>query len=268
MSSHISVPKPQAFESSTTGETTRSDIIAAAYNAIAAEYDSQLAPAQWIRERLWKRMDILFPPNSIILDVTAGTGLDVSHLTEHGVSVVACDISSNMLDVLRTRHPEIKTLVSDFNHLGITGKFDGIISTFAGLNTSSDLGAFAEQTASLIRPGGILFVHLLNRWPVSNIVNQFARFRWRDAWQTLTTNPRNVNVGNVSVLHYLYSPKSLYQSVFARKYRLSRIEGQGVIRPLHAKWGRRFDSLERRLASLFPFHSMGVFFSLELSRVS
>jgi len=213
-------------------------------------------------------MDKLFPTKSSILDVTAGTGLDVSHLIERDVSVVACDISPHMLDILRKKHPQIKTIVSDFNHLEVTGKFDGIISTFAGLNTAPNLGVFAEQAASLLHPGGILFIHLLNRWPMLDIARQFARFQWQDVWQTLTTNPRNVNVGDVSVPHYVYSPKFLYQSVFASKFRLSRIEGQGFFRPLYATWGRQLDNLERRLASLFPFHSMGVFFSLELSRVS
>jgi len=267
MSSHISDPKLQASKKDSTNTTGRENAIAAAYNVIAADYDSQLESVQWIRERLWKRLDVLFPAKSHVLDVTAGTGLDVLHLIERDVSVVASDISAKMLHRLHKRNPDVKAVVSDFNRPGMTAKFDGIISTFAGLNTSSDLRSFAEQAARLLRRDGTLFIHVLNRWPLSDIARRTIKFQWLDAWSTIKTNPRNVNIGDLLVPHYLYSPKSLYRSVFAQDFRLSRIEGQGFVRPLNAEWGHQLDILERRLASRFPFYSMGIFFSLELTRV-
>ena len=244
------------------------NMIGAAYDSIAAKYDSQLSPAQWIRERLWERMDLLFPAGSRILDVTAGTGLDAFHLAEREVSVVACDLSPYMLDLLHKRNLQIKAVVSDFNLLPIHGQFDGIISTFAGLNTSPDLKPFAEHAARLLRSNGTLFVHLLNRWPIVDIMRPLIKFQWLNAWSTISTNPRKVNIGNFLVHHYLYSPISLYRSVFAPCFELSHLEGQGFIRPLNASWGKQFESLERRFASRFPFYSLGVFFSLELTRVN
>ena len=61
----------------------------AAYDAIAPEYDERVAPSSWVRERLWERFDVLFPPGSRVLDVTAGTGLDALHLLGRGVDVTA-----------------------------------------------------------------------------------------------------------------------------------------------------------------------------------
>ena len=244
------------------------NIIGTAYDAIAANYESQLAPAQWIRERLWKRMDLLFPAGSRILDVTAGTGLDAFHLAERDVSVVACDLSPHMLDILLKRNLPIKAVVSNFNLLPIHGQFDGIISTFAGLNTSPDLKAFATQAARLLRPNGTLFIHLLNRWPILDIMRQIIRFQWLNAWSTISMNPRKVIIGNFLVHHYLYSPFSLHRSVFAPCFKLSHLEGQGFIRPLNDSWWKQSEGLERRFASRFPFYSLGVFFSLELIRVN
>jgi len=267
MSLPTNAPRPPAFESNTPGDSMKTGQIAVAYNAIAAEYDSQLEPAGWIRRRVWENMDRLFPAGSSVVDVTAGTGSDALHLTERGITVVACDISPQMLELLQKKAPHVKVVVSDFNRLDLTGKFDGILSTFAGLNTSTDLGPFAERAAHLLRPGGILFIHLLNRWPMFDIARQIARLRWRDAWHSSMNNAREVRLGPMLIPHYLYSPMSLYRSVFARHFRLSRIEGYGFIRPLHAAWGTRLEGLERRLAATFPFHSLGVFFSLELVRV-
>jgi SAM-dependent methyltransferase len=267
MSLPTNVPRPQAFESNAAGDSVETRNIAAAYNAIAANYDSQLEPADWIRLRLWDSMDRLFPAGSRVVDVTAGTGSDALHLREHGVAVVACDISPQMLKLLQKKAPDVKVVVSDFNRLDLTERFDGIISTFAGLNTSADLGPFAERAAHLLQPDGILFIHLLNRWPMFDIARQIVKLRWRDAWRTSTNNPREIRLGPMLIPHYLYSPMSLYRSVFARHFRLSRIEGYGFIRPLYAAWGAQLEGLERRLAATFPFHSLGVFFSLELVRV-
>ena len=267
MSLPTNAPRPPAFESNAAGDRIETSQIATAYNAIAADYDSQLEPAGWVRRRLWENMDRLFPAGSRVVDVTAGTGSDALHLAARGVAVVACDISPQMLELLQKKAPHVKVVVSDFNRLDLAGKFDGIISTFAGLNTSTDLRPFAERAAHLLRPGGILFIHLLNRWPMFDIARQIARLRWRDAWRTSTNNPREIRLGPMLIPHYLYSPMSLYRSAFARHFRLRRIEGYGCIRPLYAAWGARLEGLERRLAASFPFHSLGIFFSLELVRV-
>ncbi len=256
----------------------------AAYDSLAASYDSQLAPAQWIRDRLWERFDILFPPGSRVLDVTAGTGLDAIHLANRGVEVVACDLSPNMLDQLRAKNQAIKTYLADFNTLPVgslklgvgiwdgstaltTGLgFDGVISTFAGLNTSPDLRPFAASAAQLLRPGGLLFIHVLNRYPWLDMARHLAKFRWRETWNTLTKARRDIQLGNVVVPHYFYSPLPLYRNTFAAHFRLSRLSGQGFIRPVAVSWGASLDSLDEILGSRFPFSSLSSFFSLELVR--
>jgi SAM-dependent methyltransferase len=167
---------------------------------------------------------------------------------------------------LHRKNPDIETRLADFNQLDFNEEFDGIISTFAGLNTSPNLNQFAASAARLLRPEGVLFVHLLNRFPVLEIARQFIHLHWRACWQTMTASQRKVNVGNIVLPHYLYSPLWLYRNVFASDFRLTHIAGQGFIRPLESAWGEHVESLERRLASAFPFHSAGIFFSLEMTR--
>jgi SAM-dependent methyltransferase len=245
-------------------------VIAAAYDSLAPSYDAHLASAQWVRDRLWARLDGLFAPGARVLDVTAGTGLDAQHLAGRGVRVVALDLSGQMLAQLRARCPEIETHMADFNQLErdfVGGaRFDGLISTFAGLNTSADLAPFARSAARLLRPGGMLFVHLLNRWPLLDGLRQWARGQWRTAWATFASNRRLVKVSGSRVQHYAYSPSKLYRNVFASNFHLSRIEAQGLIRPVNGGWGRGLEGWERALAHRFPFHSLGTFFSLELVR--
>jgi SAM-dependent methyltransferase len=264
VSSPISAPRPPASDAAG---------IAAGYDALAGAYDAQLAPAGWVRERLWARLDALFPPGARVLDVTAGTGLDAVHLAGRGVRIVACDVSPAMLGKLRAKEPAIETRLADFNDLGALNGLaglDGILSTFAGLNTALDLRPFARGAARLLRPGGGLFVHLLNRWPALDLLRQAAGLHARALWQSLVSDRRQVSLGGVPVAHYLYSPLSLYRRVFAADFRLSRVEAQGLLQVVGAAPGwsrRRLARWERSLATRAPFYALGTFFSLELARL-
>jgi SAM-dependent methyltransferase len=278
--SPISAPKPPASEhrprrvdSHELGTASSGGDIAAAYDALAVDYDAQLAPARWVRERLWARLDELLPAGARVLDVTAGTGLDAVHLAQRGVRVVACDLSPAMLAQLHAKEPAIETRVADFNalcpQLGDMG-FDGILSTFAGLNTSPDLRPFARSAAQLLRPGGFLFIHMLNRWPVFDLLRRAASLRGRAFWQGLTSDRMDVPLGGLRVPHYLYGPFDLYRRVFAAKFCLEQVAAQGLFRPVaaEARWGQaRLDRLERALAHRLPFSALGTFFTLEMTRL-
>src|SRR3954471_17101187 len=221
----------------------------AAYDALAPEYDAAVAPSSWVRERLWERLDALFPPGSRVLDVTAGTGLDVLHLASRGVAVTACDVSPGMLARLAARAPAVPVQVADLQRLeelDLGGPFDGLISTFAGLNAASDLSGFARAAARLVRPGGVLFLHVLNP---------------RRKGRTLA-----VRIAGVEVPHRLWSPRELAR-IFAPEFVASRVAGQGILRPVDdpGRFAGR-DRWERRLAGLPGFRSLGTFYALEMIR--
>jgi SAM-dependent methyltransferase len=219
----------------------------AAYDAIAADYESAVAPSSWVRERLWERLDALFPSGSRVLDVTAGTGLDVLHLLSRGVAVTACDISPGMLARLALKAPSVPSFVADFNRLeeaGLDGPFDGVISTFAGLNAAADLEGFAASAGRLVRPGGILFLHVLSRW--------------RNG-RTLA-----VRIAGVEVPHRLWTPRQLAR-VFARDFVVSGLSGQGIFRSVDDSGDQRM-RWERAASCMPGLRSLGTFFSLELSR--
>lgn len=218
-----------------------------AYDAIAADYESAVAPSSWVRERLWERLDVLFPAGSRVLDVTAGTGLDALHLLARGVAVTACDISPGMLARLAMKAPAAPAIVSDFNRLdetGLAGPFDGLISTFAGLNATADLTGFAVSAGRLVRPGGVLFLHVLNRWRKG---------------RTLA-----VRIAGIEVPHRLWGPRELAR-VFSPDFAVSGSSGQGIFRSVDDSRDRRMHW--ERAASRTPgLRSLGTFFALELTR--
>jgi SAM-dependent methyltransferase len=220
-----------------------------AYDAIAPEYDAAVAPSSWVRERLWERLDALFPPGSRVLDVTAGTGLDAVHLAARGVAVTASDLSPGMLARLALKAPAIPTIVADLDRLeeaGLAGPFDGLISTFAGLNAASDLRRFSHAAAWLVRPGGALFLHVLNP------------FRKRRALA--------VRIAGVEVPHRLWAPRELAR-IFSPSFAVAGLSGQGILRPVDDPGPSALrDRCERALAALPVSRGLGIFYALEMIR--
>jgi SAM-dependent methyltransferase len=267
-----------------------------AYDAVAGAYDEQVAPSTWVRERLWQRLDALFGPGARVLDATAGTGRDALHLAARGVAVTACDLSPRMLGRLAARDSSIATRVADCANLAAAfpaERFDGVLSTFAGLNTVTDLAGFAGGAAGLLEPGGVLFVQLLNRLPVADLVRRFRRRGPRAgaagvavAWH----GSRIVEIGGVPVPHRLHSPNRLYRRIFARDFELLRVGGQGVLRPVDdpprpadpaqgtdpargadpadvgEEAARRRHRWEERLSAWPWSRGLGTFFTLEMRR--
>lgn len=215
-----------------------------AYDGIAAGYDAAVAPSAWVRERLWERLDILFPPGSRVLDVTAGTGLDVLHLVERGVHVTACDVSPGMLACLSRKAPSVPVFAADLQDLDLNSPFDGLISTFAGLNAAADLTGFARAAARLVRPGGVLFLHVLNPFRKG---------------MALT-----VRIAGIEVPHRLWRPREL-AGFFSQDFSVSRLSGQGILQPVDDP-GQSMNRWERAVSALPVLRSLGTFFALELVR--
>jgi ubiquinone/menaquinone biosynthesis C-methylase UbiE len=249
-----------------------------AYDRIAGDYDRQVAGDTWMRARLWQRYAALFQPGNHVLDVSCGTGIDAVFLAQLGISVTAIDISPEMIVRCRERIDAtelsnfIDTVVLDHAELGrlSPARFDGIISAFAGLNTSSDLARFAHDAAQLLRPNGRLIVHMLNRVSLWEWLSLLTHGRWNEA-RSLGRDPqRTFEIGGVPVVHTLYSPLPVYRQYFATDFKLDRAYALGVLRPPHdLRWipvslAQMLGDLEGRLGTHRPWLNRGRFFVLEL----
>src|SRR5215471_7976723 len=86
---------------------SQEDALPQAYWNIAAEtYEhvfTETLPGQLWRDSVWRELDTGFLSGQRVLELNCGTGIDALHLASRGVSVVACDISSRMIELARQR---------------------------------------------------------------------------------------------------------------------------------------------------------------------
>jgi ubiquinone/menaquinone biosynthesis C-methylase UbiE len=125
------------------------------------------------RHAVWRRLDKIFSPGQKLLELNCGTGIDAVHLAKRGIQLVACDISSRMIDLARKLAASTSTSeLIDFRVLpneeiaSLKGEnvFDGAFSNFCGLNCVEDLPAVVRELTRLVRPGAPVLLCMIGRF--------------------------------------------------------------------------------------------------------
>jgi 2-polyprenyl-3-methyl-5-hydroxy-6-metoxy-1,4-benzoquinol methylase len=255
--------------------------VTVAYDAIAAEYDAQVRGDDWMRRALHAHYARVFRAGQRVLDVGCGTGIDAVALARSGVRVVGVDGSAAMVARLHAKiaregvADRVQAHVLRIEDLGSLAEppFDGLISAFAGLSSLPDLAGFARDAARLVRPGGRVVLHMLNRFSLWEWLGYIARGNWPAARYVGTQQTRAFVIGGEAVQHSLYFSDEAYHRFFRQDFALRGAYGLGALRPPHTVRRvpmpivARLERLDVRLGGLPLLRNAGRFFVLDLQRL-
>ncbi len=258
------------------------------WDLIADDYDRNF-PETVIgkvqRDAVWRELDRNFRPGMRILELNCGTGIDAVHLAGLGVRVVACDLSSKMIDAacrrlgaagldevvdLRVLDTEkIETLIDD-------GPFDGAFSNFSGLNCVRDIPRVADNLARLLKPNAQVLLCMVGRFSPWEMAWRLARGEPRLALRSFRRRPTADGAARGEVLVHYPSIHDM-KRMFAAKFRFRRWKGIGIAVPPSCldriassfpKSIHGLAKLDRYLSRVPVFRSMGDCVLMQFERVS
>lgn len=146
--------------------------IVAFYDCLASDYDLMtVVDKRFVHDRPFFRMLVERYGIRTAIDAGCGTGFHALLLAQLGVRVTAVDLSPEMLarlsDNAGAAHLHVQTVQARLQELPakVPGAVDAVVcmgNTLAHLLTRDGLEETLRGFAALIRPGGVLFLQVLN----------------------------------------------------------------------------------------------------------
>ncbi|MFC1650006.1 class I SAM-dependent methyltransferase [Candidatus Latescibacterota bacterium] len=127
---------------------------------------------------------------SRLLDVGCGYGRHIVPLAKYGVDVTGCDLSPHMLTEAQKKLKKIskkkKLVRCDMRSLPFGKKFDfacNMFNSFGYFESEDDNFRVLKSISSILRPGGLFFIDLVNR---DFLLRMFTEKDWFEKKGTLT----------------------------------------------------------------------------------
>ena len=231
--------------------------LAAPFDAVAALYDqtfttSTIGRAQ--RGAVWRELAKTFRPGDHILDIGCGTGVDACFLAERNIRVLACDPSSQMIDVAtrRIQQRRVQKLVrplvlraEEVGDLPAGELFDGAFSNFGALNCVDDLTRVSHGLARLLKPGATAILCWMGPCCMWEMLWYLGQWNTDKAFRRFKPEGISARIANGAFVHVHYPSVTTLGRAFAPKFRLKSVRGIGVaVPPSYLEpWARRHPRL-------------------------
>ncbi len=169
-----------------------------------------------------------------ILEINCGTGYDANYFSKNGHSVLATDISYEMIQVAKQKYKdsniEFKQLdIKDISTESFTQKFDLIFSNFGGLNCLSpqELKSFLNISDSLLKSKGKMALVIMPKLCIWERFYFILKGEIRKAKRRNTNKSVLANVEGVKVPTWYYNPKEVV-SLASNQYKTIAIKPIGL----------------------------------------
>lgn len=237
--------------------TTRAQVLAAPFDAVAARYDetftlSKIGQAQ--RAAVWHELAKAFRAGDRTLEIGCGTGVDACFLAKRGVCVVACDSSAQMIDAAarRVQQSGLQSVVQprrlsaeNLASLWPSEKFDGAFSNFGALNCVEDLRKLAIDLAGLLKPGATAVLCWMGPYCIWEMIWYAAQGEPDKVFRRFKPEGLPARLADDAFVHVRYPSVGYLARAFAPEFGVKAVRGIGVaVPPSYLEpWARRHPQL-------------------------
>jgi SAM-dependent methyltransferase len=232
---------------------------AAAFDPLAHGYDADFTDTpvgRALRDIVWSHAVRLFQPGQRILELGCGTGEDATRFARAGISVLATDVSAEMVEVAQRKARQRKCADrTTFRCVAMEGvrtsldgeRFHGVFSNFGAVNCVGNVPVLAADLAKLLVRGAPLMWVVMGRHVPWEWLWFGARGQLRKATRRL--DRRGIEWRGVTVR---YPPPSELTAMVTPYFKVTRVSPLGcVLPPTYAsRWLNRSPRILRRLSRL------------------
>lgn len=224
---------------------------------------------QDLRLQVYDHVARFLEPNSRILELNAGTGIDALHFASQGHHVHATDLSDGMIDQIKRKISAShishrltcqQTSFENLEHIAQKG-FDYVFSNFGGLNCTPDLRKVTMHLPILLNPGAYVtwvIMPPICPWELMGVL----KGNWGHAFRRLKKGGIVAHVEGEHFRTYYHSVRSI-ASAFGDAFVLVKCEGLAVLSPpphradlprKHPLLYRLLRRLDEGVRQVFPFN--------------
>lgn len=199
----------------------------AAFDAVAEAYDDQFtntAIGRAQRERVWHFLREIKSRYAFqnVLECNCGTGVDAEWLAGQGASVVATDVSPEMVAITRKRALnsgiQLQTAVCKLQDIDTQlqvlemAPYDVLFSNFGGLNCLSpeEIRHWNDQLKSILTERGILALVVMSRFSWWETLYFLAKGKVRQAFRRFSQSAVYARLdADTAIATWYYGPREL-----------------------------------------------------------
>lgn len=203
---------------------------------------------RWMRQQVYAHLEKHLKPQSNILELNAGTGIDATWLANHGHSVLATDGAEGMVRKMQEKFvvsaltEKCSARLCSFHALSHVDEhgFDHVFSNFGGLNCTGKLGDVARGIDAKLLPGGkvtLVLIAPVCPWEIlhalkGNFGLAFRRFK---------KNGAPAHLEGLHFQSYYYSTRQV-QQIFGANYNTIDLQSLGFFTPppYHETWAKKY----------------------------
>lgn len=223
------------------------------WNLQASSYDEHFTHrllGQWLRQRVWEKMDHWLNNASHLLDLGCGTGEDAARFLRQGRSVVGVDISPAMLEQAANKAKAENLNISlhclsldRLDQLATPKLFDGAYCNFGAINCCRNPRFLAQEVALRLRPQARLIIVAMGPFCLLETLAHLARGSWKKAWQRR---------GKGGTIPLRYDWHVSLKQLLGAHFRTLHVSALGAALPPtdFAHWIERFSKSARILAKV------------------
>lgn len=224
--------------------------------------------SEYMRKKFREELVLHLKPQSHILELNCGTGMDTLYIAGLGHTILATDNADGMLQHIKAKveqhqlHDRIQIQKCNFEHLEQLQPqtFDHIYSNFSGLNCTQQLNKVLQSMTPLLNDKGKISIVIMPKICPWELIMLF-RGQFKTAFRRFKKGGTDAHIEGTIFKCFYYNPNYVIKAL-KKDFKVVSLKGMSITVPppfiehfveRHPKWFKVLSKLDGIIEKWWPF---------------